>query len=194
MWDLTTIAVAFLVVSAGVIALARSTTARWERERRAERAHRHATSAHSARRTRVPARLGVLVAAVVVRLAATPVRVLRRAVGPVPTSSQVHGGRGPTSARRPEPAEDPSVDGGAGSGDAGNGDVGNGEVARVPGPPRRARVGRRVLRQVLRRGLPRHGRGSAVPRRTHRLAARLMHRGSREQTPRVSDEHSGPAA
>jgi hypothetical protein len=181
MWDLTTIAVAFLVVSAGVIALARSTTARWERERRAERAHRRATGTP---RTRVPARLGVLVAAVIVRLAATPVRVLRRAVGPVLTSSQVHGGRGSTSARRPEPAEDPSVDGGAGSGD----------VARVPGPPRRARVGRRVLRQVLRRGLPRRGRGSAVPRRTHQLAARLMHRGSREQTPRASDEHSGPAA
>jgi hypothetical protein len=183
MWDLTTIAVAFLVVSAGVIALARSTTARWERERRRERARRHATGTPPARRTRVPARLGVLVAAAIVRLAATPVRVLRRAVSPVLTSSQVHGGRGTRSARRPEPAEDPSVDGGEGSGD----------VARVPGPLGRARVGRRVLRQVLRRGLH-HERGSAVPRRTHQLAARLLHRGSREQTPRASDEQSGPAA
>jgi hypothetical protein len=35
MWTLTSILVGFLVVSAGVAALARSTTARWERERRA---------------------------------------------------------------------------------------------------------------------------------------------------------------
>ncbi|PZA21800.1 hypothetical protein [Modestobacter versicolor] len=47
MWELAGIAVAFLAVSVGVAALARRTTARWERERerRAGRARRRAVTA-----------------------------------------------------------------------------------------------------------------------------------------------------
>jgi hypothetical protein len=45
MWELTSIVVLFLLVSAGVAALARGTTARWERERRDERARRRAAAA-----------------------------------------------------------------------------------------------------------------------------------------------------
>jgi hypothetical protein len=43
MWEVGTIVVLFLGVSAGVTALARRTTARWERERAAARASRQRT-------------------------------------------------------------------------------------------------------------------------------------------------------
>jgi hypothetical protein len=52
MWTLTSITVGFLVVSAGVAALARSTTARWEREREATRAGRPEADAPPVPRSR----------------------------------------------------------------------------------------------------------------------------------------------
>jgi hypothetical protein len=55
MWTLTSITVVFLVVSAGVAALARSTTARWERERRGARLARRRPPAGMRRHGRGPA-------------------------------------------------------------------------------------------------------------------------------------------
>jgi hypothetical protein len=102
MWKLTAIGVAFLVVSTGVIALARSSTARWERERwererREVRVRRRPAVAPSAPRSGVPARLGRVLAGV--RFAA-PIRVLRRAVSRGPATSQRHAAQRMRSARR----------------------------------------------------------------------------------------------
>jgi hypothetical protein len=75
MWTLTAITVAFLVVSVAVVVLARSTTARWERESRATRPRRPA-AAPATRRERVAARLGSALAdaAATARPAVGPVR------------------------------------------------------------------------------------------------------------------------
>jgi hypothetical protein len=141
-WTLTAIAIVFLVVSAGVIALARSTTARWERERRAApAAGREVTPP----RARVAARLrrAGAGAAATGRPVAVPSRVLLRARQTLARSQQPAAPRG----------------------------------RQVPHPW-----------QALRRGRAGHGPG-ALPRRTHRPAARGVHREGEEQG---SDEHSGP--
>jgi hypothetical protein len=185
MWELATIAVAFLVVSAGVAALARSTTARWERERRVAR--RRAAAAPSEPSSGIFARLGrARVGAVALtRPAAAPLRILRRAASPILAASQLGAARGTRSARRVGAALRHAV--------AGNGQPageGSGAVARSPRRPRRAHLRPRVLRG----GLLGHGRGPGTPRRTRRLAARIGHREGTEQAPQGLDEHRGPAA
>jgi hypothetical protein len=164
MWELTTIAVAFLVVSVGVTALARSTTARWERERAAARARRRAGVAP---RTGAPGRLG---------------------------RARAGAARGMRSARRMGTALGHTVAGHAPRTGAAGPPAGDGELSQVvlpaPQPTPRARPRRRLLRG----GLTRHGPGSGIPRRGRRLAARIVHRAGTEQTSPVTDEHRGPAA
>jgi hypothetical protein len=145
MWELTTIAVAFLVVSLGVTALARSTTARWERERAAARMRRRA----GVSRTDAPGRLGRARAG-----AARGMRSARRmgtALG-----HTVAGQASRTGAAGPP---------------AGDGELSQ-VVLPAPQPTPRARPRRRVLRGGLTRhdpgsGIPRRGR-RLVARIVHR--------------------------
>jgi hypothetical protein len=192
MWELTSIVVGFLVVSAGVIALARSTTARWEREKRASRVPRRAPVAP---RADAAARLGRAWAE-----AAAAARL--RAIGHTLAGFRQHVVRGvrdvPDALRhvgvghraggavvpRPRRGEDPLVDG----------EVVDGEVvgatASAPEPARRAHLARRRLTA----GLTSHDPRSAIPRLTSQLAARVGHRQGTRRPPRAPDDHSGPAS
>jgi hypothetical protein len=92
MWTLVSIVVVFLLASAGVAALARSTTARWERDRRrAERARRGAAAPPPVPHHGVAVRLGRALATA--RPAAARVRVLRQAAGTGLTTVRQRGGR-----------------------------------------------------------------------------------------------------
>jgi hypothetical protein len=148
MWELTTITIAFLAVSAGVITLARSTTARWERERTAARVRRRAAAARRAGR---PTRLGRARAG-----AARRMRSARRVGTALGHTLAGHGHR--------TRAEGASTD------DSELGPV----VLPAPQPPPRERPRRRVLRGVL----ARPGQGSAIPRRQRRAARGLHPEGT----------------
>ena len=155
MWELTAIVVGFLVVSAGVIALARSTTARWERQRRATRSPRRAPLAPPARPS-VAARLGGTLAAFG-QHAAGRVRVPRawRAVRHVCVGHR-QGTRLAVVIPRPRRAADPSVD--------------DGEVAGAEAHARRRPSwGTHPARRRLRAGTRGHGPGSVIPRLTRQL-------------------------
>jgi hypothetical protein len=176
MWDLTSIAVVFLVVSAGVIALARSTTARWERESRAARVPR-STAVEPAPPPDVAARVGRALAGAVAaaRPVAAPIRGLARAIG------QTLGAFRQSVAR------------------------GARDVPQVWDALRHVHVGRRrpsgsqVVRRPRRAAahLPRRRRKAgttgrepvpAFPRLTSRLAARAVQRRARRRTPQVPGE------
>lgn len=205
MWSLSSIVVAFLLVSAAVIALARSSTARWERERAAARGRGREAVAPPAPHTGAAARLHRALggaAPTARRPAAGPIRVLLRALSPALAASR-HVARGvrtvpqrwdavwhaggshrhPTEGEvvpRPMRAEDPSADHGEMSG----------AVAHAPEPPRTARLTRRRLRA----GIAHHDPSSATLRLTHQLAAWVVHRRDKRRPPPLSDEHSGPAS
>jgi hypothetical protein len=191
MWTLTWTVLAFLVVVAGVIALARSTTARWERDKRAARAPRPEVVAPPPSRgaavwpwrtrTGAPAR-GPL-EAVGQSLASTPQRVAR---GVHDAQRLWHAlRRGGAGLRHPTgrealvrwvQAEDPSVD---------DAEVFEAAV-NAPRPRRRAHRARRGLRTHT----SGPGAGRAIPRLAQQLAQRVVHRHGGHR----SDEHSGPAA
>lgn len=90
MWTLLWVVVGFVVVSLGVAALARSTTARWERER-LRRRRRVSPPPAPAPATGVAARLGRVVATA--RPAAARVRVLQQAAEHGLASARRRGGR-----------------------------------------------------------------------------------------------------
>jgi len=182
MWDLAAIVVAFLVVSAGVAALARSTTARWERERRAARRSRRPAAGPPPPRTVPGERLGraVTAAAAIARPAAALVRGRLRGARRhlVAVRRHVAGGehvaRGEPAARvvvpQPRGDGDPPVDGSA---------VGGG-VPPAPGTHRWLQLPRR--------------RRTAGPRLTHRLTARVGHLPALRGSSRPPDDPGGPAA
>ena len=181
----------FLLVSACVIALARSSTARWERERRAARASRRAATAPptsppaaAARLRRAAARTAVVAGRAAAsirvppqaarRISATSRKQAARRVRPRPQMGDavrhaVLGGR--TSAARSSKArgEDPSLADGEASG----------AVPRTPELSGEARPARRGLRA----GIARHDFSSAIPRLTHLLTT--GHRHDKSQDPRV---------
>lgn len=203
MWTLTWITVAFLLASAGVVALARSTTARWERERRAARA-RPADAAPPAPRHPVAVRLGRALAdaAATARPAAAPVRVLlrttgrrlaasrQRVAGAVRHVPQVWDAR-----RHPAPGEGvpqerlPEPSAGTAPGTAPGTTPGAG-VGAADRPPRRARRGRRVA--AVAGG--RHGRGPAFPRFPVSFAGWSGHRPGAHEAPQEPDGPSGPVS
>jgi hypothetical protein len=196
MWTLISITVVFLLLSAGVAALARSTTARWEMERKAIRARRREATAPDPARTRVAVRWGRALAGGVqktrsaaahvrVRLSApvlTPATSRQRVAGVVRHVPQAwdalrRGGRGHRSPDAPElvpQQEDPQ-----------------GDVSVAETPPRRAHIVRRRLAAVVRR---RRHPSSPVPRLAHQLAGWGARRQGRRRTSPESDEHSGPSA
>lgn len=176
---LTVTAVGFLVATAVVMALARSSTARWEREKRAARAPRREVVAPPM----PPARTGVRLRGVPVRTAAAVRRIAasgRRPVRAV-TGVLVAAGKGGLVSVRPSPrafgtlrkvvhrarnrstrwlrthAPNRVVEEG-----------GSGMVHPEPGPPQTAQPVRRRAERIPRRG-----------------ARRLIHRHDRDQTPGV---------
>ena len=196
MWTLTWITVAFLLASAVVVALARSTTARWERERRAARV-RPGGGAPPAPRHPVAVRLGRVLAdaAATARPAAAPVRVLLRTTGRRLAASRVRvaravrhvpqvwdarrhpapGGEVPPRHRLPEPPAGTTTGNATGAAD------------RLP---RRARRGRRAGTGAG----GRHGRRPAFPRLPAHFAGWSGHRPGAHEAPQESEGPSGPAS
>jgi hypothetical protein len=183
----------FLLVSACVVALARSSTARWERERRAARAPRREAVAAPTSSQGAAARLrrGVTTTAATAGRAAVSIRVPLEAAGRTLATSRkqvarhvraapqmwdafrysVLGDRTPDARLSATRAEDPSPADGEAS-DA---------VLRSPELSQEESAGRRGLRA----GITGHDFSRAIPRLSRRLATRLGHRHDKSRDPRV---------
>jgi hypothetical protein len=189
MWELIVIAAGFVVVSACVIALARSSTARWERERRAARAPRRVAIAPITPATGAAARLRRALArtAATAGRAAAPIRIPIEAAGRILVASRQQVARrvrpvpqmwdalrDAVQGDRPDPdlsrtrADDPSIDGRQASG----------TVPRLPEPSREA-----PARRGRGAGHTAHHFSRAFPRLTHRLRTRLVHRHDQSRDP-----------
>jgi hypothetical protein len=150
----TVSAVGFLLMTALVIALARSRTARWEREKRAARAPRDRRAAPPRTPARSAARLRAELerTAAAVGRAAVRTRAMPQAVGRMPAVARKLAASRMSTAHRPAVRV------------AGTGKEGAPNTRTAPG------------RRRLRRGVARHGLGRATGRLPRRLAARFVNR------------------
>jgi hypothetical protein len=175
-------AVAFVVLMLGVSLLARSSTARWERDERARRARRRRAVAPRA----APPGAAVRLRQAVVRAAGPGVRAARvplTALAPILTTARAQ----VLARRRFVPHVRQAHRSAERGGGASAGGV-NGVATRDPEPgrgPQEGRPGSRAARV-------RHGFGQGLRHPARRLPSRLMHRHALRRSP-TGAEKDGPA-